>query len=161
LYFPIGTTPADVKSAIADLRIFAGRVTDVSEQSISNKSLALVDGVVVPKLQGHGTTTRGEQGDGAVPQRQAFEQWRIVESDVERQNCRPGKANPSVLVIRALLLCEAGMLECNSLLFGHRFPSKGWSVSQIRKPDGDPKLPRVSILIRFALTFRSTTQFSR
>jgi len=118
--FSIRATSADVKSAIAGLRIFAGRVADTGEQSISNKSFALVYSVVVPKLQGHRATARGVPRNGAVPQRQTVEDRRVVESDVEGQNCRPRKAHASVFPTAALLFCETRVFERESLPSSHR-----------------------------------------
>lgn len=132
--FPIGAASAYVKSAIAHPRVFARRVADAGEQSISNESLALADSADIPKLQGHRATSHGDQRDGALPEGQAFENWRVVEPDVERQDCGPREANPSVIFARTLLLAEARTL-CSSwhLFIGLFAPQIG-----IGGPIGDP-----------------------
>jgi hypothetical protein len=57
-----------------------------------------------------------------MPKRQALEDQRIVESNVERKNHGPGEAKPSVIVRGALLLAETRTLERDLLALGHSVP---------------------------------------
>jgi hypothetical protein len=82
-----GAATAKVKGAVTYLSIFARRFADPRHQFIAYQPLTAREIVVAPVVQGHRKASPRQESDRAVPQRQAVEKERIIEADVERENC--------------------------------------------------------------------------
>ena len=86
-YFSSRATTQEVEGTITYLNIFLRIVADPRQQFIVHQPLTGGEKDIDPVVQGHRKSVPRQESDRAVPQRQAVEKQRVIETDVERENC--------------------------------------------------------------------------
>ena len=84
-YFSSRATTQEVEGAVTCLSMFLRIVADPRQQVIAHQLLTGRK-KVVPVVQGHRKAVPQQESDRGVPQRQAVEEQRIIEADVEGEN---------------------------------------------------------------------------